>query len=87
MRYPRVLPDEERRTTRAKPRGARRKTRATGGGYSEAPSLEFDGGLIDYLVMYEGLTADDPSLKPRAGTIDTTGTSSSDSSLSLILAA
>lgn len=31
VRYPRVLPDEERRTTRAKPRGARRKTRATGG--------------------------------------------------------
>ena len=28
VRYPRVLPDEERRTTRAKPRGARRKTRA-----------------------------------------------------------
>ena len=44
-------------------------TRATGGGYTSAPGIVLSGGVQDYLMLYEGLTADAPSLKPRTGTL------------------
>ena len=44
-------------------------TRATGGGYTSAPEIVLSGGVQDYLIMYEGLTAEAPSLKPRTGTL------------------
>ena len=44
-------------------------TRATGGGYTSAPEVVLSGGVQDYLIMYEGLTATAPSLKPRTGTL------------------
>ena len=44
-------------------------TRATGGGYTSAPEIVLSGGVQDSLIMYEGLTAEAPSLKPRTGTL------------------
>ena len=44
-------------------------TRATGGGYTSTPEIVLSGGVQDYLIMYEGLTAEAPSLKPRTGTV------------------
>ena len=44
-------------------------TRATGGGYTSAPGIVLSGGVQDYLMLYAGLTADAPSLKPRTGTL------------------